>query len=122
MSKKLEGYDYVCAPFAGDIAGNVQRAILYAKYIYSRGGVPFVPHVSFVFLNEETQREAALSLCCRAVKRASRLWVFAPADDVPTEGMAREIECAKEYGIDIIVKDPQSLSAEYKIKEVKSNA
>lgn len=121
MSKKIDGYDYVCAPFAGDVARNVQSAILYGKYIYSCGGVPFIPHINFMFLNEATQREVALSLCCRAVKRASRLWVFAPADDVPTEGMAREIECAKEYGIDIIVKDPQSLSAEYKIKEVKSD-
>lgn len=118
MSKTLKGYDYVCAPFAGDIAGNVQRAILYAKYIYSRGGVPFVPHVSFVFLNEETQREAALSLCCRAVKRAAKLWVFAEGVDVATEGMAREILAAKECGIDIIVVDPRTLPADYQIKGV----
>ena len=118
MSKQFKGYDYVCAPFAGDIAGNVQRAILYAKYIYARGGVPFVPHVSFVFLNEETQRLAALDLCCRAVRRASRLWVFAEGIDVATEGMALEILAAKDCGIDIVVVDPRTLSADYKIKGV----
>lgn len=53
------------------------------------------------FVDEESERDLALSLCLRLVSRADELWAFGD----PTEGMRLEIAEAERLGIPMVRRE-----------------
>lgn len=90
---------YVCSPLRGDVERNIQKAIGYCRYIYSRGGIPLAPHVIFTtFLDDAVpeERAAGIELGLELLAKCDELWVF--GDNI-SEGMAGEIARAEELGL-----------------------
>lgn len=94
---------YICSPLHGDIERNVEKAKFYCKIAIENGAVPIAPHVYLTqFLNDDnsTQRAAGIAMGAELLKRCDELWAFG---NKITEGMASEIEIAKQLKIPIIV-------------------
>lgn len=92
---------YVCSPLRGDVERNIQKAIGYCRYIYSRGGIPLAPHVIFTtFLDDEIpeERAAGIELGLELLAKCDELWVFG---EKISQGMSYEITRAKKLGIRI---------------------
>lgn len=87
---------YVCAPFSGEVIKNKEKAIKCARFVFEQGRIPITPHLLFPFLSDETNREDALSMDIRILKKCDEIWVF--GENI-TSGMKEEIECASEYSI-----------------------
>ena len=92
---------YICSPFRGDIAGNIEKARTHCKVALERGYIPYASHLAFIDIlddNTPTERETALQAGLEMVRRCNQLWVFG---DTVTEGMKREIEEASARRIPI---------------------
>ena len=87
---------YVCSPYAGDIAGNTDKAKKYSRFVVDKGGIPLAPHLYLpLFMKEEKERELALFMDIVLLSKCSELWVFG---DVITDGMRKEISYAQKRG------------------------
>lgn len=92
---------YVCSPFKGDIAANIQRAREYCKLILEAGHMPYAAHLTLDGVlddNNPPEREKALQIGVVMVRRCNELWIFGNAI---SEGMKREIEVASRNNIRI---------------------
>lgn len=93
MKKKV----YICAPLGGDIEGNVQKAVRYARFALKSGVAPVVPHFYALCLNDdipkerELGRQAGMSL----LWFCDEIWVFGEQ----TESMQDEIRFGKNMKI-----------------------
>ena len=99
--KKYRPLIYVCSPYSGDIEHNISRARGYCRYVISKGGIPIASHLLFPqFLDEmdREERELGLSFALILVCKCHEIWVFG---DRVSEGMAREIKKAKDWGIPV---------------------
>ena len=46
---------YICSPYAGDVATNVENARRYSRFAVDMGYIPIAPHLLFPqFLNEDS--------------------------------------------------------------------
>lgn len=54
---------YICAPYAGDIEKNIEKAKKYAKFAHSIGYTPVTPHLMFPFLDDSKQEEGTANKC-----------------------------------------------------------
>ena len=94
MKKKV----YICAPLGGDIKGNVQKAVRYARFALKSGVAPVVPHFYALCLNDdipkerELGRQAGMSL----LWFCDEIWVF---EDEQTEEMQDEIRFGRNMKI-----------------------
>ncbi|MEE0482880.1 MAG: DUF4406 domain-containing protein [Megasphaera elsdenii] len=87
---------YICSPYAGDTAANVQKAREYCRYAKDRGCIPMAPHLFLPqFMDESTERELALFMDIALLSKCAELWVFG---DTVSEGMQKEIGYAKRKG------------------------
>ena len=87
---------YVCSPYAGDTAGNTDRAKKFSRFVVDKGGIPLTPHLYFPqFMKEETERDLALFMDLVLLSKCAEVWVFG---DVITDGMRREISYAQKKG------------------------
>lgn len=87
---------YICSPFAGDTAGNTQKARHYCRFAVRNGAIPFAPHLLFPqFLDDGKPAERAIGMFMGMVflGKCEQLWVF--GKDIST-GMAAEIEKAEK--------------------------
>ena len=51
---------YVCSPYAGDTAGNTDRAKKFSRFVVDNGGIPLTPHLLLPqFMKEAVSRIAA---------------------------------------------------------------
>ena len=92
---------YVASPFAGDIERNAERARGYCRFVISRGGIPFAPHLLFPqFLDESDrqQRELGLFFALKLLAKCDELWAFG---ERISDGMSREIAKAQKRGLPI---------------------
>lgn len=89
---------YVCSPLGGDISGNIDRVKEYAKYVLECGTAPVVPHFYALILDDNQPAERELGLCAgkALLQRCDEIWVF--GDEI-SEGMAQEIELAKQISV-----------------------
>lgn len=81
---------YICAPYAGDIEKNIERAKRYAEFTHSRDYTPVTPHLMFPFLDDSKQEDRydCLNMCSDVMKMCDEVFVFG---DKLTEGMLYEL-------------------------------
>lgn len=103
MSSKLA---YICAPYSGDIEGNIKRAIEFGKRVYKLGYVPIIPHVMFPFIKDEDEktRKWALNACLRLLNLCDMLVI---CDNNLTSGMKDELLYAVFCHIEIKFLDDE---------------
>jgi hypothetical protein len=90
---------FVCSPYRGNVAHNTNRAKGYCRFVQMSGHVPFAPHLhNTQFLDENIPEERAtgIALGLELLWHSDEIWVFG---DKITEGMAQEIDAAKQYRI-----------------------
>ena len=90
---------YVCSPFSGDPAGNVEKAQHYCRFAVGSGYAPFAPHLFFPqFLDDgiPEERELGLFMAIIMLTKCAELWVFG---EQITRGMAQEIRKAESRGM-----------------------
>lgn len=90
---------YVCSPFSGDPAGNVEKAQHYCRFAVDSGYAPFAPHLFFPqFLDDgiPEERELGLFMAIIMLTKCAELWVFG---EQITRGMAQEIRKAESRGM-----------------------
>lgn len=91
---------FVCSPFRGDVARNVEVARAVCRQVLREGDAPFAPHLLYPdFLDDDVSEERALGI------GAGLAWL-AVADEVlvvgePTAGMRAEIAAAETLGVPI---------------------
>lgn len=98
---------YVCSPLAGDMDGNIKKAIHYCREIVRTDptAVPIAPHIYCTrFLNDNipAERAAGLDIGLALLAVCSEIWVYGIEN--PSEDMKAEIQYAKSHGIKIITK------------------
>jgi hypothetical protein len=87
---------YVCSPYSGDVAGNVEKAKRYSRFVVDEGGIPITPHLYMPsFLKEESERDLAIFMDLELLTRCSEVWVFG---EVLSAGMQIEIDRAQQKG------------------------
>lgn len=92
---------YICSPFAGDIAGNVQRARAYCRFAIMQSAIPLAPHLLFPqFMDDsnEAERELGLFMGLVLLRYCKEVWVFGNA---LSAGMEREVARAEKRGIPV---------------------
>ena len=90
---------YVCSPFSGDPAGNVEKAQHYCRFAVDSGYAPFAPHLFFPqFLDDgiPEERELGLFMAIIMLTKCAELWAFG---EQITRGMAQEIRKAESRGM-----------------------
>ena len=48
---------YICSPLGGDVSANLERAKQYARYVFSCGAAPVVPHFYALVLEDGNPEE-----------------------------------------------------------------
>ena len=92
---------YICSPFAGDEAGNTERARRFCRYAVLHGAIPFAPHLLYPqFMSDKNpaERELALLFGIIWLCKMDAVWVF--GENI-SPGMKREISKARNKGIPI---------------------
>jgi hypothetical protein len=90
--KKYMPLVYICSPYSGDVAGNIERARRYSRLAVDRGAIPIAPHLLFPqFMSEETERDLVMFMDIAILSHCKELWVFGE----PSAGMRQEIAYAE---------------------------
>lgn len=101
MSEKVSKLVYVASPLRGDYDRNMELARQYCKHVIDNGFIPYAPHLLFTQFMDDTipeERATGMAMGIEMLKRCDELWVFG---ETISEGMAAEIELAKELDIPI---------------------
>jgi len=97
---------YICHPYSADPVGNTDRIRAICQRVVDLGCNPIAPQLSLPqFLDEGTQREAALALCLDLVETCNELWSIHPGQRSPgtlSAGQALEVDKANGCGIPVI--------------------
>ena len=86
---------YICSPYAGDIAGNVDAARRYSRFAVDKGYIPIAPHLLYPqFLDDADpdERELGIFFGNAIMSKCSEVWVFGSRISA---GMQAEIRRAK---------------------------
>lgn len=90
---------YVCHPYADDPEANTERVRELCRALTDSGYLPVAPQLYLPqFLDEDTQREVALSFCLELVGICDEVRVYGGR---VTAGMRREIERAEVLSIPV---------------------
>lgn len=90
---------YICSPYSDDPPGNTRKAIRYSRFAVDEGVIPLAPHLLLpLYMNEEKERELALSMDMAILDCCQELWCFGRN---MTKGMKAEVARARELGIRI---------------------
>lgn len=90
---------YVCSPFSGDVAENIENAQKYSRFAVVQGYIPITPHLLFPqFLNNNdlTERELGLHFGNILMIYCIEVWVFG---EIISAGMDAEISRAQRKNI-----------------------
>jgi hypothetical protein len=104
LEKRHDGeamFVYVASPLAGDIAGNMEKAKIYSRFVATNGFIPITPHLLYPqFLNdsEEIERQIGLNCGLSLISKCDELWVFG---ETISKGMQGEIEKAQSLKMPI---------------------
>lgn len=94
---------YICSPYRGNIERNVDDARRYCRMAVDDGFIPVAPHIYFTqFLDDsiENERKAGIEAGIQLMLECDEMWVFGE----PTEGMRKEIECARNHEMKIVMR------------------
>lgn len=91
---------FVCSPFRGDVARNVEVARAACRQVICEGDAPFAPHLLYPdFLDDDVAEERALGI------GAGLAWLAVAGEVLvvgeATEGMRAEIAAAETLGVPI---------------------
>jgi len=91
---------YICAPLAGDVAENLERAKRYSEYALRCGAAPVTPHFYALCLDDSIpeEREMGIAAGLSLLWFCGEVWVYG---DQPTEGMQMEMKLARNLNIRI---------------------
>lgn len=92
---------FICSPFAGDVAGNTEKARSYSRFAVTRNCIPVVPHLLFPQFMDDSdpyQRDLAIFMGLVLLSKCLELWVFG---ETVTAGMSVELAKAKQRDIRI---------------------
>ena len=66
---------YVCSPYAGDIAGNIEAARRYSRFAVEAGYIPIAPHLLFPqFMDDSVRAERDLAMRINIILLADSSW------------------------------------------------
>lgn len=92
---------YICSAYSGDVAGNTEKAKRYSRFAVDSGAAALAPHLILpMYMDEETERELAISMDIIFLGKCDELWVFGAEREI-SEGMGMEICAAKQRGMKI---------------------
>ena len=102
---------YICSPYAGDIAGNVDAARRYSRFAVGKGYIPIAPHLLYPqFLDDADpdERELGIFFGNAIMSKCSEVWVFGSRISA---GMQAEIRRAKwkSYRLRYFTEDCQEV-------------
>lgn len=86
---------YICSPYSGDVAGNVENARRYSRFTFEQGYIPIAPHLLFTqFLDDSDpmEREMGMHFGNVLMSLCREVWVFG---DAISAGMETEIKRAR---------------------------
>lgn len=86
---------YICSPYTGNTAENVEAARRYSRFAVDKGYIPIAPHLLFPqFLDDADpdERELGLFFGNAIMSKCSEVWVFG---DRISSGMDTEIRRAR---------------------------
>lgn len=89
---------FVCSPFRGDVARNLEIAHAACRVVLDHGHAPFAPHVLYPCILDDAdpeERAAGIRAGLAWLAASDELWVFG----TPTSGMQQEIAEAERLGI-----------------------
>lgn len=92
---------FLCSPFAGDVAGNTEKARAFSRFAVERNCIPVAPHLLFPQFMDDAdpnQRDLAVFMGLVLLSKCLELWVFG---GVVTAGMSVELAKAKQRDIRI---------------------
>lgn len=101
---------YVCAPLGGDVAANLERAKQYARYVFTCGSAPVVPHFYALVLEDGDPEERQLGMQAgrSLLWLCDELWIFG---EHVSAGMREEIQFCQNLGLRIrTITEKQLLS------------
>jgi len=100
-AKKYKPCVFICSPFAGDTARNLENARRYLKFAVEQGVIPFAPHLLYPQVMDDCdpdQRKLGLFFGIVWLKKCDELWVFG---SYISAGMQAEIDKASKHRIPI---------------------
>ena len=91
---------YICSPLGGDVSANLERAKQYARYVFSCGAAPVVPHFYALVLEDGHPEERQLGMPAGGslLWLCDELWIFG---DHVSAGMREEIRFCQNLGLKI---------------------
>ena len=91
---------YICSPLGGDVSANLERAKQYARYVFSCGAAPVVPHFYALVLEDGNPEERQLGMQAgrSLLWLCDELWIFG---DHVSAGMREEIRFCKSLNIPV---------------------
>lgn len=85
------------SPLRGDVAGNVEKARKYAKYIIDTGNSPVMPHLFFTQMLDDyitSERTAGIACGMKWLEKSDEVWFFTEKREDMSEGMKAEYDLA----------------------------
>ncbi len=121
---------YICSPYRSyqkdpaervrEIEGNLKLARKGCRIAVERGYMPIAPHLYFPqFLNESTEGDVGIEAGLELLKGCKEVWVLGRRI---SDGMADEINEAKELGIPVKVMERPETASERLMKFIKERA
>ncbi len=121
---------YICSPYRSyqkdpaervrEIEGNLKLARKGCRIAVERGYMPIAPHLYFPqFLNEATEGDVGIEAGLELLKGCKEVWVLGRRI---SDGMADEINEAKELGIPVKVIEKPETASERLMKFLKERA
>lgn len=87
---------YICSPYRGDTAKNVEKARNYSRFAIESKAIPMAPHLLYPqFMDDSNPEERYLAIHTInyvLVGKCQEMWVFG---ETVSDGMAREIALAE---------------------------
>lgn len=99
---------YVASPYAGDVTGNVAKAVGYCQYAISKGVIPIASHLLYPQMLDDTRtedRELGMLFGLRLLSLCDEVWVFGLSP-----GVDAEISEAKKLRITLKYIDMEEMS------------
>ena len=121
---------YICSPYrsyqkdpaerAREIDCNLRLARKGCRIAVERGFIPVAPHLYFPqFLNEATEGDVGIEAGLELLKQCKEVWVLGRRI---SDGMADEIQYAKELGIPVKVMEKPETASERLMKFIKERS
>ena len=120
---------FICSPYRGDIAGNIEQARRFSRMAAFCGYCPITPHLlypQFLGDGEPEERILGINLGVELMLICDQVWIFG---DKISDGMEYELNFAKEHRIPVRLYDskmnridPDTMKIDDRVDEEYYNA